>query len=68
MAVFSSGMTNLKRKNINAGKYEDLDNAVFKRFMSARSYNIPVSGLVLQEKATDFAKTLGIADFKASNR
>ena len=30
MAVFSSGMTNLQRKNIKAGKYEDLDKAVFK--------------------------------------
>ena len=67
MAAFSSGKINLKRKNMKAGKYESLDKAVFKWFMSARSNSIPVSGLVLQEKATDFAKMLGIADFKASN-
>ena len=35
--------------------------------MSLRSNSLPVSGLVLQEKATDFAKMFGIADFKASN-
>ena len=52
---------------MKAGKYESLDKAVFKWFMSARSNSIPVSGLVLQEKATDFAKMLGIADFKALN-
>ena len=67
MAAFSSGKINLKRKNMKAGKYESLGKAVFKWFMSARSNSIPVSGLVLQEKATDFAKMLGIADFKASN-
>ena len=65
--AFSSGKINLKGKNMKAGKYEFLGKAVFKWFMSARSNNIPVSGLVLQEKANDFAKMLGIADFKASD-
>lgn len=67
MAAFSSGTISLKRKNLKAGKHDNLDKAVFKWFMSARSNNIPVSGLVLQEKASDLAKTLGIDDFKASN-
>ena len=35
--------------------------------MSARSSNIPVSGLVLKKKTNDFAKKLDIANFKASN-
>ena len=36
MAAFSSGSTNLKRKNIKPGKYDSLDKAVFKLFMAAR--------------------------------
>ena len=35
--------------------------------MSARSSNMPVSGLVLLEKANDLAKRLDIANLKASN-
>ena len=35
--------------------------------MSARLNSLPVSGLVIQEKAADFAKMFEIADFKASN-
>ena len=35
--------------------------------MSARSNSMPVSGLVVQKKATDFVKVLVKADFKASN-
>ena len=58
---------NLKRKNVKPGKYEELDKVVFKWFMSARSSNIPVSGLFLQEKANDLTKKLNIAIFKASN-
>lgn len=56
IAAFSPGMIILKRKNGKAGKYEDLNKAVFKWFMSARSNKITVSGLVLQEKANDLAK------------
>ena len=41
MAAFSSGIINLKRKNVKAGKYEELDKAIFKWFMSARSSDIP---------------------------
>ena len=67
MAAFSSGKFNLKRKNMKVGKYNSLDKAVFKWFMPARSSSVPVSGSVLQEKATGFAKMLSIADFKASN-
>ena len=56
MAAFSSEKINLKRKNMKAGKYESLHKAIFKQLMSARSNSLPVSGLVLQKKATDFAK------------
>ena len=53
MATFSFGMIKLKRKNVKVGKYEDLDKAVFKWLMSARSNNMPASGLVFQEKTSD---------------
>ena len=68
MATFLSGPANLKRKNVKARKYEELDKAVFKQFTSTRSSNISVSGLVLQEKVNDLEKKLGIANFKASNK
>ena len=55
MTVFSSGTINLKRKNVKAGKYEELDKAVFKWSMSVRSSKIPVTGLVLQERVNDLA-------------
>ena len=48
VAVFSSGTINLKRKNVKAGKYEELDKAVFKWSMSARLSKIPVTGLVIK--------------------
>ena len=43
MAAFSSGIINLKRKNVKAGKYDELDKAIFKWFMSARSSDIPAT-------------------------
>ena len=43
MAAFSSGIINLKRKNVKAGKCEELDKAIFKWFMSARSSDIPAT-------------------------
>ena len=36
-------------------------------FQCARSMNIPISGPLIQEKALEFATSLGINEFKASN-
>ena len=66
MAACSSGTINLKRKDVKAGRHKDLDKAVFKWLMSARSNNIPVSRLVHQEKSSDLAKKLSADEFKAS--
>ena len=71
IAAFSSETINLKRKNVKAGKYADLNKAFFKCFMSARSSNKSMCGLALQEKTIDLAKKkkkqqLEIANFEAS--
>ena len=73
IAAFSSETINLKRKNVKAGKYADLNKAFFKWFMSARSSNKSMCGLALQEKTIDLAKKqqqqqqqLEIANFEAS--
>ena len=56
IAAFSSETINLKRKNVKAGKYADLNKAFFKCFMPARSSNKSMCGLALQEKTIDLAK------------
>ena len=58
IAAFSSETINLKRKNVKAGKYADLNKAFFKCFMSARSSNKSMCGLALQEKTIDLAKKI----------
>ena len=55
VAAFSPGI-NLKWKNFKTGKYRKLDKAVFKWFMSTRSSDITLSGLVVQENENDLAK------------
>ena len=45
---------------------EDLDKAVYTWFHNTRANNVPVSGVVLKEKALQFAKSLHLDDFRAS--
>lgn len=54
------------RKKVRSAKYEEMEAIVKTWFIQARSSNIPVSGPILQEKALQVAKTLGITDFTAS--
>jgi hypothetical protein len=62
-----SGDFSPKRKRIRLGVHEDVENALYKWFISARDKNVPISGDILMKKADFFAKELGISDFKASS-
>ena len=46
---------------------EDLDKAVYTWYHNTRSNSVPVSGVVLKEKALQFAKSLHLDDFRASD-
>ena len=47
--------------------YQDLDDTVWAWFCEARARNIPLSGPLIQEKATMLAATFGHSDLHASN-
>lgn len=64
-AFKSSGGT--KRQRIKEGTYEHVNLACYKWLLLQRSENIPINGVILQEKALDFAKKLNIEKFQASD-
>ena len=55
-------------KSISAAlrNYEELNKAVHKWFLILRSENVPISGLMLKEKALKFAEGSNIEGFQAS--
>ena len=57
------------RKIIKARRclYDGLNSSVFEWFCTARSKNIPVTGKIIQEKATILGMQMGHDDFTASN-
>ena len=56
-----------RKRHCYSNEYNILDTAMWDWFQSARSINIPLSGPLIQEKALEFAASLGIDEFKASN-
>lgn len=54
-----------KRRRI--AEFPNLEQCLFTWFKQCRNKNISVSGPILKEKAEEFAKSLGICNFKASN-
>ena len=58
-----------KRKHLTARRtlYGNLNDHVWQWFCTARSKNIPMTGRLIQEKATMLAVAMGHADFTASN-
>ena len=56
-----------KRKKVRESNYPDIDNVVFKWFLSQRGKSIPIDGTFIKEKAMKYAKEPGATDFKASD-
>ena len=44
-----------------------MDEALYKWFTKVREERVPISGRILKEKASKYARELGIETFKASN-
>lgn len=64
LKAFNEDGENVKR--IRGCERTDIDAALLKWFKQCRSANIPVSGPLLQEKATEFGQMFGV-DFTCSN-
>ena len=56
-----------KLKKVRESNYPDIDNVVFKCFLSQIGKSIPIDGTFMKEKAMKYAKELGTTDFKASD-
>ena len=60
-------LTCSKQNNLCGGGYEEIDKAVYQRFLVIRSQQVPINGMVLKEKSIEYAKELGKPEFKASD-
>ena len=68
LAAYESGEIKPKRQKIKRAENEDLDKTVYNTsFHNTRANNVPVSGVVLKEKVLQFAKSLHLDDFRASD-
>lgn len=53
-------------KRMKNPKFSNVDKAVFDWFTAATNQNMLISGAILKEKASEFAKSFGDDDFMAS--
>ena len=65
LAAYESGDINQKRQKMKRAENKDLDKTVYTWFHNTCANNVPVSGVVLKEKALQFAKSLHLDDFQS---
>ena len=58
---------NAKTKRMKPDTYEQVNKAVLKWFTRIRAENVPVSGILIKEKALYFAKEMNFEKFQASD-
>ena len=63
--AFQKGSATTKRLKVDT--YDQVSKAVLKWFTRLRSENVPVSGVLIKEKALNFAKELNFEKFQASD-
>ena len=64
--IFKKYNSGLILKRVKPEKYEELKKAVHKCCFILRSENVPISALMLKEKALEFAGGLNIEGFRAT--
>lgn len=66
MKAFEGGYSHSQRKQ-RAGHHDAVDKALYKWFTKVREEGVPISGGILKEKTSKYARELGIETFKASH-
>ena len=64
--AFEGGDSHSQRKK-RASNHDEVDKALYKWFTKVREEGVPISGGILREKASKYAREKGIETFKASN-
>lgn len=65
--ALASGNFGPKSKKMRPAKYEDIESLLDEWIKTVRASNIPVSGVLIKEKATSLASEFEIPEFKASD-
>ena len=55
---------NASRKNTRCENCEKIDKMIYVWFIDKKSQEIPIDGVIINEKALEFAKALGVTEFK----
>ncbi|XP_050548128.1 tigger transposable element-derived protein 4-like, partial [Daktulosphaira vitifoliae] len=66
-AIFNKTDAEGSRKKNRPSEFPHLEQCLFTWFNQVRQQNIPVSGILIKEKAKSFAEILDISDFTASD-
>ena len=64
---WASNVNPKDKKRGRPSEFGEINKIVFKWFCMVRESNVTVSGTMIQEEATEIAKSLNITNFKASN-
>ena len=57
----------LLKKKYMLSEHEKVNKTICNWFIDKRRQQIPIDGIIIKKKSSEFAKALGVTEFKASN-